>query len=82
MSDVRLFPAGRGLLGLGLLGTAIWTAGCGGDVNTQTPAPAQSQADQDAERAKREEALGKRGIQKPAEHNDKGSRPSGGSKPG
>jgi len=61
MSIVRFFRLERVLLGLVLAGIYSSLPGCGGeDKNTATPAPAQSQAEQDAERAAREKAMRKK----------------------
>jgi len=54
---------GRGLGLLGMAGLFVFASGCGNeDANTKPAAPAQTQEQQDKERAAREAAYGKKGI--------------------
>jgi hypothetical protein len=62
MRIVQAFHRNRLPLGLGLLGLLTLAGGCGSDPNSQPPAPATTQAQQDAERAAREKAYGKSTI--------------------
>lgn len=61
MRIVRFFSLERVLLAVVLMGTFGMFSGCGEeDKNAAAPAPPQSQAEQDAERAAREKAMQKK----------------------
>ena len=63
MRVTRILQKTRTWLALGLLGLPVLTAGCGSNPDSQPAAPATTPAQQDAERAAREKAYGKVGVE-------------------